>query len=97
MQIFKKKIYFFRVSPQSNQSLNDSQQKTKTSTQDIFLNGSSARYADGDNANRNKCKYILIGDFISIFCLFVDSVVFCFIETNNPPQTNEQTEECYTN
>ncbi|XP_037030701.1 uncharacterized protein LOC119070455 isoform X1 [Bradysia coprophila] len=42
------------VSPQTNQSVNESQQKTKTSTQDPYLNGSSARYTDGDNANRSK-------------------------------------------
>lgn len=58
------KSIFFRVSPQSNQSINDSQQKTKASTQDIFLNGISARYAEGDNTNRSKCEYLNWG-----FCL----------------------------
>ncbi|KAJ6637233.1 hypothetical protein Bhyg_09963 [Pseudolycoriella hygida] len=43
------------VSPQiSNQCFNDSQQKTKTSTQEIFVNGISARNAEGDNVNRSK-------------------------------------------
>lgn len=59
MQILKNEIkLFFRVSPQSNQSVNESQQKTKTSTQDLYLNGSSARYVEGDNANRSKCEYL---------------------------------------
>ncbi len=70
--IKKKNLYSFRVSPQSNHlSLNDSQQKTKTSTQDIFLNGGSARYAEGDNANRSKCKLYFEFIFVSVVCYFL--------------------------